>query len=201
MRCKAKLWKKTAGAACIALLVLGTAACHSKMAQPGTMAMQDSAMAMEKSDTLGEFKATDLHNMSVTQDVFKENDLTLVNVFSSTCNPCMEELPHLAELSEELKEKKIGVLGINIDVDAQGQPDESSRKMVMEILGEKKDSFNAVFPDKALAEKIMPKTDVLPYSFFVDKEGNIIGKSYPGARTKEEWSKLVQSEATKLQGK
>ena len=66
----------------------------------------EQAQKESSSANIGEFETTDLEKNKVTQEVFRENDLTMVNMFSSTCNPCMEELPYLAELAKEYKDKK-----------------------------------------------------------------------------------------------
>ncbi len=147
-------------------------------------------------DNIGEFDTVDFDGNKVNQDIFKENDLTMVNMFSSTCNPCMEELPYIAELSAELKDRKIGVLGINIDVDQDGNPDKVSQKEVEKILGDRK--MKVVFLDYNLMEKVLTRTDAIPYTFFVDNEGNIIGDEYVGNHTKEEWLEIIDKEAKGL---
>ncbi len=147
-----------------------------------------------KSENIGTFKTVDLENNEVTEEIFKENDLTLVNVFSSSCNPCMQELPDLAELSNELKEKKVGIVGLNIDMDIKGNPDENSRKIVSELLKKKDVEMKVIFSDINLTEKVLAKIDTIPYTFFVDKEGNIVGKSYLGTKSKDDWKKVIDEE-------
>ncbi|SFE14155.1 TlpA family protein disulfide reductase [Peptostreptococcus sp. D1] len=155
-----------------------------------------SSEAQKKSsgENIGKFEATDLENNKVTQDIFKENDLTLVNLLSSTCNPCMEELPHLAELSNEYKDKKVGVLGVNIDMDSKGNPDEDSKKALLKILSKKKNNMKVIFMEQNLMNKLMKKTEAIPYTFFVDKNGNIVGEEYLGDRSKEDWAKIIDKE-------
>ncbi len=147
-----------------------------------------------KSENIGTFKTVDLENNEVTEEIFKKNDLTLVNVFSSSCNPCMQELPDLAELSNELKEKKVGIVGLNIDMDMKGNPDEDSRKIVSELLKKKNVDMKVIFSDINLTEKVLAKIDTIPYTFFVDKEGNIVGKSYLGTKSKDDWKKIIDEE-------
>lgn len=147
---------------------------------------------------IGKFETSDLDNNKVTQEIFKENKLTMVNVFSSTCNSCMEELPHLAELSKEYKDKKVGIVGLNIDVDTTQKPDDASKKAVLDTLADKKGDMKVVFVDKNLADKFMKKADILPYTFFVDKDGNIVGEEYLGAHSKEDWAKIIDKELEKV---
>ncbi len=143
-------------------------------------------------NNIGDFNTVDLNDDAVTQDIFKQNDLTMVNVFSSMCNPCMEELPDLAALSEEYKDKKFGIVGIDIDLDMEGNPDEASKEAVKEVLKNAGGDMTVIFPEDTLLEKVVLQTDAIPYSIFVDKNGNIVGKDYMGSHTKEEWKAIIE---------
>ncbi len=151
-------------------------------------------MAKEKEEKIGNFQTVDLDGKEITQEIFKENDLTMVNVFSTTCNPCMKELPYLAELSTELKNEKIRIVGLNIDMDLEGNPDENAIKIVKDVLSKVNSNMTVIFPDNNLIENVLTKTDAMPYTFFVDKNGNIVGESYLGDRSKEEWKKIIKEE-------
>ena len=52
-------------------------------------------------DTVGAFSTTDVVGKTYTQDVFADYDLTLVNVFTTWCSPCVEEIPVLEKLRQE----------------------------------------------------------------------------------------------------
>lgn len=181
----------------IGTMAFGLAACGQKESKRVSTDSKPAASETKKdtkSGNIGKFETTDLQKNKVTQDVFKENDLTMVNLFSSTCNPCMEELPHLAELSNEYKDKKVGVLGVNIDMDSKGNPDENSRKAVSQVLSKSKSNMKVIFWDENLMQTLLQKTDALPYTFFVDKDGNIVGEEYLGDRSKEDWAKIIDKE-------
>ncbi len=141
---------------------------------------------------LGLFKTEDLDGNEVTNAVFAEKDITMVNVFSSTCNPCVEELPYIAQLSKELD--NIAFLGINIDMDAKGQPDEVSREAIKNLLSKHENNMKIIFIDENLMDIVFSMTDAIPYTFFVDNKGNMIGKAYTGSRTKEEWQEIIKEE-------
>lgn len=203
MRRKSML-KKVFAFCLVGTMAFGLAACGQKAGK--TVSTNSKPAASEtkkdtKSENIGNFETTDLENNKVTQDIFKENDLTLVNLLSSTCNPCMEELPHLAEISNEYKDKKVGVLGINIDMDSKGNPDEASKKALLKILGKKKNNMRVVFMDQNLMSKFAKKTEAIPYTFFVDKNGNIVGEEYLGDRSKEDWVKIINEELKNINKK
>ncbi len=148
---------------------------------------------------LGTFSATDMNNNKITESLFQENALTLVNVFSSTCNPCMGELPHLAELATEYKSKKVGILALNIDTDSEGNIDEASKEAVLKVLGDNNKDMKVAFWGKSLMQTLSAKTDALPYSFFVDKNGKIVGEELLGAYSKQEWAEMLDKQLAALQ--
>lgn len=194
---KKSMLKKVFAFCLIGTMAFGLAACGQKNDKKVSTDKPPVSSEVQKGNSkenIGKFETTDLENNKVTQDVFKENDLTLVNLLSSTCNPCMEELPHLAELSNEYKDKKVGVLGVNIDMDSKGNPDEDSKKALLKILSKKKNNMKVIFMDQNLVSKLMKKTEAIPYTFFVDKNGNIVGEEYLGDRSKEDWAKIIDKE-------
>ena len=65
---------------------------------------------------LGRFTAQDLQGNGVSQSIFADYDLTMINVWATYCPPCLQEMPDLGKLSEEYKDKGVQVLGIVSDV-------------------------------------------------------------------------------------
>lgn len=47
--------------------------------------------------------------------IFSQNAVTVVNFWFNGCTPCVEELPALNKLNEELKAKGGQVIGVNTD--------------------------------------------------------------------------------------
>lgn len=198
---KKYMMKKTSMFCLIAIMTLGLAACGQKENKIDTAnrpPVAEQAQKENSTENIGEFETTDLEKNKVTQEVFRENDLTMVNMFSTTCNPCMEELPYLAELANEYKDKKVDILGVDIDMDSKGKPDEESREIVSKIVNDKKSSMKVIFLDENLINTLLKKTDVLPYTFFVNKEGDIIGEEYMGSRSKEAWANVIDKEFDKI---
>ena len=147
--------------------------------------------------SLDSFSLTDINGEKVTPEIFKKNKLTLVNVLSVSCGPCMEELPYLAELADEYKEKGVGFLGISTDIDPDGAPDKSTAEDFQKILKDSSDNINVVYTDQDLMIKIFSETDAIPYTFFVDQNGTVVGKSYTGSHDKDEWKEIIEKELEK----
>ena len=78
---------------------------------------------------VGAFETTDIDGNAYTEKVFSDYDLTLVNVFTTWCSPCVKEIPELQELYKEMKDKGVGVAGVVLDTtDEKGNQDEEAVK-------------------------------------------------------------------------
>ncbi|MFR3500045.1 MAG: TlpA disulfide reductase family protein, partial [Paraclostridium bifermentans] len=51
---------------------------------------------------LSGFKTTDLNGNKVTSDLFSKNKLTMVNIWATWCGPCIDEMPEISKLYNEL---------------------------------------------------------------------------------------------------
>ncbi len=144
-----------------------------------------------KKDNVGEFDSVNIYDEKVTNDFFAKNKLTMINVFSTSCNPCMEEMPHLFEISKEMKDKGFSVMPVLIDMDMEGNPDEDAKNTMKELIKEKTDNFQVVFPDMNLLENVVTRSDAIPYSIFVDKDGNVVGEAHLGSKSADEWRETI----------
>lgn len=148
---------------------------------------------------VGDFKTTDIEGNEVTKDIFAENDLTLVNVFATWCGPCVQEMPELAKLHEEMTDKKVGVVAIVMDsLDMYGNVDEDVLGKAKELRKRAEVSFPMIIPDETAMNGQLIGINAVPTSFFVDKDGNIVGEPYVGARDLEGWKAVVEQELSSL---
>ena len=65
--------------------------------------------------SIPDFSAEDIEGNKVDNSIFKENKVTLVNVWATWCGPCVNELPEIQKVYSELKDQGIGVVGIVAD--------------------------------------------------------------------------------------
>ncbi len=149
----------------------------------------------EGSANIGEFSTQDIMGETYTQEIFEDYDLTMVNVFTTWCTPCINEIPDLQTLSEEMADKGIQVVGIALDcIDGSGSADEDTvekAQMLAEYTGA---SYPFLIPDKSYFNGRLAGISAVPETFFVDKEGNIVGETYSGSRSLEEWKEIVETE-------
>ena len=62
------------------------------------------------------FEGTDLEGNTISQDIFTQSKLTMVNVWATYCNPCLSEMPGLGELAAEYDAEEFQIIGIVSDV-------------------------------------------------------------------------------------
>ena len=161
------------------------------MGNEGT-AMADDSMddKDDSSEKFPAFEGTDLEGNPVTSELFKENSVTVVNFWFSTCAPCIAELSELNALNEELKLKGGAVIGINADTIGG---DESMIMEARRILEKKGAMYqNIYFPMESEAGQLTYSITAFPTTVVVDRSGRIIGEPILGGINNEAQMKVLQ---------
>ncbi len=158
------------------------------------------AKSEEKSKpAMNHFESIDLDGNSVTQEIFSEYSLTMVNVWGTYCSPCLKEMPDLGKISREYREKKVQIIGIPIDVlERDGSVSEDKIEIVKEIVKDTDASYLHILPSEDLIEAKLQDVDVIPYTFFVNSTGEIVGKQYAGSKSEKEWKKIIKAQLEKV---
>ena len=156
---------------------------------------QDTSSNAKNSTTVGKFETKGIDGKDYTEKVFSDYDLTLVNIFTTWCSPCVNEIPELEKLYEEMKEKGVGVVGVVLDtVGDDGKQDEETVKKAGVLQDKTKASYPFLIPDSTMMNGRLNGISAFPETFFVDKEGNIVGETYTGSHTLDEWKEIVEKE-------
>ena len=150
--------------------------------------------------------ATDLSNLQ-TMDIdgkefsgkdFSDYDLTMVNVFATWCSPCVQEIPDLAEIQKEMKDKGVNIVGVVTDtVDQTGENQEALEKAKL-IRERSKAEYLFLIPDKSNFNGRLSGIQAFPETFFVDKKGQIVGETYSGSHNKKAWLEIIEKELAKV---
>ena len=150
--------------------------------------------------------ATDLSNLQ-TVDIdgkefsgkdFSDYDLTMVNVFATWCRPCVQEIPDLAEIQKEMKDKGVNIVGVVTDtVDQTGENQEALEKAKL-IRERSKAEYPFLIPDKSNFNGRLSGIQAFPETFFVDKKGQIVGETYSGSHNKKAWLEIIEKELAKV---
>lgn len=123
-----------------------------------------------------EFSTEDMNGEKVTNDIFANYDLTVVNFWATYCNPCINELPELAEWKKELPDN-VNLIGLLVDVDKK---DSDQYKQAEKIISQTGADYQHLIATDAF-DDIISNLAGVPTTFFVDRTGKIIGEPFAGA--------------------
>lgn len=167
----------------------------------GQSAFEHPQTATSDADNVGTFETTDIDGNTYTEKVFSDYDLTLVNAFTTWCSPCVNEMPELEELYQEMKDQGVGVVGMVLDsVSEDGTPDDSIVQKA-QLLKEKTGvTYPLLIPDKGFLNGRISGLQSFPESFFVDKDGNIVSDPIMGSNTFDGWKETVEKQLAALKG-
>ena len=121
------------------------------------------------------FDAAYLDGTPITgAELFKDHDVTMINLWATWCGPCKRELPELAKLGDELQGKNCQIIGICLDAAEDGKAQEA--QAILDQAGVR--YANLIAPANFV--DVFPVGSI-PTSFFVDSEGRILVPSVVGA--------------------
>ena len=140
----------------------------------------------ESKDTF-EFKTITLDNKEIDSSIFKDNKLTMINIWATYCGPCISEMPDLQKLYEEVKSQNVNVVGVVLDT-----PDKDNEALAKKILAKQGVKYTNIIPDETLINNLFNDISAVPTTLFVDGKGNIIGEFVIGSRSKEEYKAEIK---------
>lgn len=165
----------------------------------------------EKSDLEGTvpFSGSSVEDISnvVTKDIngkefskkdYENYDLTMVNVFATWCTACIKEIPDLVELQKEMKDKGVNVVGIVTDTVDDGGENQDAIAKAKTIQEKTKANYPFLMPDKTNFNGRLNGIQALPETFFIDKNGKIVGETYSGSHDLKAWKEIVEKELENL---
>ena len=176
---------KKISALCLAgMLCLGLWACSSSEDSSSECSSSSDSSGTTKQESsengfpvnMPEFSTTDMDGNKVTNDIFADYDLTVVNFWATYCNPCIDELPELAEWKKELP-NNVNLIGLLVDVDEKGS---DQYKLAEKIIKETGADYQHLLATEEFDDMISDLVGV-PTTFFVDSTGKIIGEPFAGA--------------------
>ncbi len=152
--------------------------------------------------SVGSFTTTDVQGNTVTQDIFAEYNLTLVNIFATWCSPCVQEMPELEKLRQEYADRgiRLGVIAVVLDAKTASGIDADTVALANRLRERSGAQFPFLIPDETDMNGRLTGIQSVPESFFVDSQGNIVSDPYIGARSQADWAKIVEQELSELEG-
>ncbi len=157
-----------------------TAGCDEVASEQSTDAQSEPTVAAQQAQSLKtfpSFTARTINDSTVTDKIFADKKLTVLNIWGTFCPPCIAEMPELGRWVEEMPDD-VQLIGLVCDVrsDNDSNTIESARK----ILREANANFINIIPSVEMID-YLSTVEAVPTTIFIDSEGNIVGEPIIGA--------------------
>jgi len=129
------------------------------------------------------FVLKNLNDEEVTEALFTEHDLTLVNIWGTTCAPCVREMPELEKLQENYADKGLKVVGIVADGNHLAASEITKAILV---------TYEHLIPTEEFVKDYLNQFQFVPTTLFIDKQGHILGEPMVGAFDYETFEEKVK---------
>ncbi len=183
----------------IGLLVLSTillCSCSPKDSEPPVLtdpgavselpSQSASSSEEEPSPIFITFEGTDLGGNTISEDIFLQSNLTMVNVWATYCNPCLNEMPGLGELASEYEQSEFQIIGIVSDV-KEGE----DQTLVESLIQQTGANYPHLLANDSIYQSLLAGVSGVPTTFFFDGEGAYLG-GVVGSAEKSQWEELIR---------
>lgn len=177
-----KLYLLICGILALSMLLFGGCAKLSELV-PGSKA--ESSAPSKASESQVSFEATDLEGNKVTGEIFSQSKLTMVNVWATYCNPCLNEMPELGELAAEYEQEEFQIIGIVSDV-VEG----SDQTLVESLVQETGADYPHLLLNESIYNALLTDVSAVPTTFFLDESGAVLD-TVVGAMEKSAWEEKI----------
>ena len=159
----------------------------------------------EQSTEEGAFEKMSLTNLAgdeIDKTIFEGHDLTVINVWATSCKPCLSEMPELAKLSDEYEQNggQVQIIGLCTDlVDMDANRVDSQIELANQIVELTGADYTHLVPDDEMLNVLMENIIGVPTTFFVDSQGKEVGESVIGARDQAAWQEEINNRLAMLE--
>lgn len=144
---------------------------------------------------LTDFTTTDMEGNEVTEAMFADYDLTVVNIWATWCGYCVEEMPAFAELVEKLPEN---VNFVTLCTDAADEPE-----LAAQILEASGATYATLVDNEETYAQFTSLISAFPTTCFFNSEGVMVGEPIVGALledTANAYYELIMDALAQLEG-
>lgn len=163
--------------------ILFIAACQSQLISFNTEDSKKSTFDFI-GQKVSEFSTMTYRNEAMTNSFFENKKLTMVNFWSPSCKPCIEELPELDALKLDLESMNVQLMTVCVD----GKSSDVAE--LMETF--KMDYPIIVLGKQSFMKECIENFEFIPFTIFIDQEGKYHSKYIIGSQTREEYLKQIQ---------
>ena len=136
------------------------------------------------------FTCHDMDGNSVSESVFSEAKLTMVNVWATYCNPCLSEMPGLGKLAGEYEPEEFQIIGIISDVmEGADEPTMDNAAALIEMTGA---DYTHLLLNESVFYALLTDVTAVPTTFFVNENGEVVD-TVIGAMEKTAWEEKINA--------
>ena len=158
----------------------------SEPERPQTTAEDGSAVVFETTDLAG--------NPVNSAELFSRYELTMVNLWGTFCGPCIQEMPGLEQLSREMKERNIAIVGIVLDI--SGPEDKAVIAEAEDIIAQTGVTYLNLLPWDGINDAL--PSMYIPTTYFIDPQGHIVGEAAVGSRDAGAYEILIDEALARM---
>lgn len=134
------------------------------------------------------FTCPDVNGNSVSETIFSQSKLTMVNVWATYCNPCLSEMPGLGELAVSYDPKDFQIIGVISDV--QEGADGETIAAAAELIETTGADYTHLLLNESVYFALLTEVTAVPTTFFVDQNGAVLD-TVIGAMEKSAWEEKI----------
>ncbi len=138
------------------------------------------------------FSAMDYNGNKVDESIFKNAKITMVNIWGTGCAPCIEEMPDLQKVNDDLDDVQV----ITIAGDVTSMTDTDCLEEAHDIMSTQGATLTVLLGSKELKEAF--PYAATPTSYLVDANGNILGRPRVGAGDYDTYVAWIQEAMEQL---
>lgn len=129
-----------------------------------------------------DFKAQNLSGDNVDKTIFKDNEITILNVWSN--KEGHNDLKELQKLYSEVKDEDVNIIGILHNKDETKEAEKTIKSNKVEFIN--------LIPDESLEANLLNEVGELTTTIFVNSKGEIVGDSILGPVSLENYKKALR---------
>ncbi|MDD7182123.1 TlpA family protein disulfide reductase [Peptostreptococcus porci] len=156
----------------LVVATLATGCSQNKGADKGTEGQTTASTTSGESEMFPKIDLKDTMGNKVDNSMFKNNKLTILNMWNTGCQSCIDEMPNLEKMNKNFEKMGAKIVGINYDI--QNEPNQ-----VKDIIKKQGVTYQNVIVNSSSNEEIrsyMEKIFAYPTTVFVNSEGKIVGQ-------------------------
>lgn len=136
------------------------------------------------------FEAQTLDGATITEALFSESRITMVNVWATYCNPCLREMPGLGEIASAYDPGDFQLIGIISDV--MEDSDEKALQKAFDLVEQTSADYPHLLLNESLYYSLLTEVSAVPTTFFVNQDGQILD-TVIGSMEKSAWEEQINA--------